>query len=139
MNECQPQDSVEVARYRLAKARETLDDARFNAEHNRLFTATSRLYYACFYAVTAWLVLNGFTPASHSDVLRLFCRNSRPLYCPDRKPDGMIMLTDSSKLGRAGFAYIMPASRIDILITDAGAPAAEIDGLRKKGVDMRLV
>jgi DeoR family galactitol utilization operon repressor len=50
-----------------------------------------------------------------------------------------IVLADSSKLGRVGFAHIMPASLIDILITDAGAPAAEIDGLRKKGVDVRLV
>jgi DeoR family galactitol utilization operon repressor len=50
-----------------------------------------------------------------------------------------IVLADSTKLGRAGFAHIMPAARIDILITDAGAPAAEVARLRKKGVTVRLV
>lgn len=50
-----------------------------------------------------------------------------------------IVLADSSKLGRAGFAHIMPVARIDILITDTNAPASEIAKLRKKGVDVRLV
>ncbi len=50
-----------------------------------------------------------------------------------------IVLADSSKLGRSGFAHIMSATRIDILITDAAAPASEVAKLRKKGVDVRLV
>lgn len=50
-----------------------------------------------------------------------------------------IVLADSSKLGRTGFAHIMAVSRIDILITDTAAPAAEVARLRKKGVDVRLV
>lgn len=50
-----------------------------------------------------------------------------------------IVLADASKLGREGFAHIMPAARIDILITDTNAPASEVARLRKKGVDVRLV
>ena len=50
-----------------------------------------------------------------------------------------IVLADASKLGREGFAHIMSAARIDILITDTAAPASEIAKLRKKGVDVRLV
>ena len=50
-----------------------------------------------------------------------------------------IVLADSSKLGRSGFAHIMPATRIDILITDTQAPASEVARLRKIGVDVRLV
>ena len=50
-----------------------------------------------------------------------------------------IVLADASKLGREGFAHIMPAARIDILITDNTAPQAEVERLRKKGVDVRLV
>ena len=50
-----------------------------------------------------------------------------------------IVLADSSKLGRAGFAHIMPVTRIDILITDIQALASEVNLLRKKGVDVRLV
>jgi DeoR family galactitol utilization operon repressor len=50
-----------------------------------------------------------------------------------------IVLADAAKLGREGFAHIMPAARIDILITDTNAPASEVAKLRKKGVDVRLV
>jgi len=50
-----------------------------------------------------------------------------------------IVLADASKLGREGFAHIMPISRINILITDNHAPASEVAKLRKKGVDVRLV
>ena len=50
-----------------------------------------------------------------------------------------IVLADSSKLGKTGFAHIMPAARIDILITDKDAPAEVVSRLRKKGVDVRLV
>lgn len=50
-----------------------------------------------------------------------------------------IVLADASKLGRTGFAHIMPVTRIHVLITNVGAPAAEVARLRKKGVDVRLV
>ncbi len=50
-----------------------------------------------------------------------------------------IVLADASKLGRAGFARIMAAARIDILITDTLAPKSEVARLRNKGVDVRLV
>jgi DeoR/GlpR family transcriptional regulator of sugar metabolism len=67
--------------------------------------------------------------AEIADVCRLMSEQARQT----------IVLADSSKLGRAGFAHIMPTARIDILITDSGAPAAEVAKLRKKGVDVRLV
>ncbi|HNX33216.1 MAG TPA: DeoR/GlpR family DNA-binding transcription regulator [Kiritimatiellia bacterium] len=67
--------------------------------------------------------------AEIADVCRLMSEQARQT----------IVLADSSKLGRAGFAHIMPAARMDILITDSGAPAAEVAKLRKKGVDVRLV
>jgi len=50
-----------------------------------------------------------------------------------------VVLADASKLGRAGFAHIMAAARIDILITDTQAPKDEVSRLRNKGVDIRLV
>ena len=50
-----------------------------------------------------------------------------------------IVLADSSKLGRAGFAHIMDATRIDILITDEHVAKAEVSRLRNKGIEVRLV
>lgn len=67
--------------------------------------------------------------AEIADICRLMSEQARQT----------IVLADASKLGRAGFARIMEATRIDILITDTKAPAAEVSRLRKKGVDVRLV
>jgi len=42
--------------YRLEKARETLEDARILANAGRWNACVNRLYYACFYSVSALLV-----------------------------------------------------------------------------------
>lgn len=55
------------------------------------------------------------------------------------RADHVIVLADSSKLGRAGFVPIIPWDRIDVLITDGGAEAPIVDGLRQHGVEVQLV
>ena len=45
--------------YRLERAQESLDDARLLAEANRWNACVNRLYYSCFYAVSALLVRVG--------------------------------------------------------------------------------
>ena len=59
-------------RYRLSRARESLEEARLLLQAEHLPTAVSRLYYACFYAVSALLLTQGQTPAKHSGVRALF-------------------------------------------------------------------
>ena len=59
--------------------------------------------------------------------------------CMSEQARQTIVLADASKLERAGFAHIMPVTRMNILITDTSAPASEVSRLRKKGVDVRLV
>jgi len=49
-------------RYRLGRAREALDEARLLLEADHLATAVTRIYYACFYAVSA-LLRGGDLPA----------------------------------------------------------------------------
>ena len=39
--------------YRLAKARESFDDAQLLAENESWNASVNRLYYACYYAVSA--------------------------------------------------------------------------------------
>lgn len=51
----------------------------------------------------------------------------------------VIVLADSSKLGRAGFVPIIPLGAIDMLITDSDAPGAIVDGLRIQGVEVLQV
>jgi DeoR family transcriptional regulator, aga operon transcriptional repressor len=46
----------------------------------------------------------------------------------------VIVVTDSSKLGRIAFAQICSIDRVDELITDEGAPAALIGEFRDAGI-----
>ncbi len=55
------------------------------------------------------------------------------------RADQVIVLADHSKLGRAGFVPIMPASEIDVLITDSLAPEEMVKALRQRGVDVIVV
>jgi len=60
--------------YRMARAHETLEDARIFAGTGRWNACVNRLYYACFYAVTALLVSDGLSSSKHTGVRSLFNR-----------------------------------------------------------------
>lgn len=51
----------------------------------------------------------------------------------------VIAVTDSSKLGRAGFTQIVPLERIHMLVTDIGAPPDLVDHIRNLGIQVILV
>jgi len=65
----------ELALYRLQKARETLKDARILAGASRWNPCVNRLYYACFYAVSALLIQEGLSSSKHSGVRSLFSQH----------------------------------------------------------------
>ena len=48
-------------------------------------------------------------------------------------------MCDSSKLGSTAFALICPTSSIDVVITDDGAPADQVEVLRRAGAEVQLV
>src|SRR3972149_4113637 len=62
----------ELALYRLQKAHETLNDARILADAGRWNPCVNRLYYACFYAVSALLIRQGLSSSKHAGVRGLF-------------------------------------------------------------------
>jgi uncharacterized protein (UPF0332 family) len=62
----------ELALYRLQRAREALEDARILADARRWNLCVNRLYYACFYAVSAALIQKGLSSAKHAGVRSLF-------------------------------------------------------------------
>lgn len=51
----------------------------------------------------------------------------------------VILVADSSKIGRAGFVPITPVSSLDLLITDRDAPAEVVHAIRDAGVEVLLV
>jgi len=58
--------------YRLQRARESLEDARILADAGRWNTCVNRLYYACFYAVSALLMQEGLSSTRHAGTRSLF-------------------------------------------------------------------
>lgn len=65
----------ELVSYRLQRARETLADARILADAGRWNPCVNRLYYACFYAVSALLVQDGLSSSKHTGLRSLFNRH----------------------------------------------------------------
>jgi hypothetical protein len=64
-----------LLQYRLARARETLDEARLLLDGGHANACINRLYYACFYAVSALLLTEGQASAKHRGVRALFDRH----------------------------------------------------------------
>lgn len=58
--------------YRIERARESLSEALLLLESGHINTYVNRLYYACFYAVSAYLLYHGKSSAKHSGVRALF-------------------------------------------------------------------
>jgi uncharacterized protein (UPF0332 family) len=58
--------------YRLEISLETLEDARLLLSNNRYRSAMNRLYYSCFYAVTALLLSIGLSSKTHKGLKLLF-------------------------------------------------------------------
>ena len=61
-----------LAGYRLDRAREALEEAELLFSQGHTNAYVSRLYYGCFYAVSALLLLEGHSPSKHSGVRALF-------------------------------------------------------------------
>ncbi|MGA8708875.1 MAG: DeoR/GlpR family DNA-binding transcription regulator [Steroidobacteraceae bacterium] len=51
----------------------------------------------------------------------------------------VVVVADSSKLLRRNISLIAKVEQLDVLITDRAAPAAAVEELRRRGVDVRLV
>jgi uncharacterized protein (UPF0332 family) len=58
----------------MARARESIEDARLLLDLGRLPAAANRIYYAMFYAATALLITKGLSSSRHSGIIGLFRR-----------------------------------------------------------------
>lgn len=62
----------ELVRYRLERAAETLEEGRVLARTGHWSGCVNRLYYACFYAVSALLLKHGSSSSKHTGIRSLF-------------------------------------------------------------------
>jgi hypothetical protein len=56
----------------IERAKETLAEAALLSQSGYRFGAMNRLYYACFYAVSALLLSEGMSSSKHTGVISLF-------------------------------------------------------------------
>jgi uncharacterized protein (UPF0332 family) len=66
------QDYIE---YRLSRADSTLKDVKILANNDSWNSCVNRLYYACFYAVSALLIQKGHNIKSHNGIRTLFFKD----------------------------------------------------------------
>lgn len=66
------QETKDLIRYRLDRAYESLEESLVLLEKGYINTFVNRLYYACFYAVSALLLTKNLSSAKHSGVRSLF-------------------------------------------------------------------
>ena len=66
------EQNKELIQYRIERARDSLEDARILSNAERWNACINRLYYACFYAVTALLAQKDLHSSKHSGVRSLF-------------------------------------------------------------------
>jgi uncharacterized protein (UPF0332 family) len=61
-------ESKELAKYRLERAFQTLDEAKLLFDSGYINTYINRLYYACFYAVSALLISQDKSTSKHGQL-----------------------------------------------------------------------
>ena len=68
-------ETLEYIRYRVSRAETTLDLAKLALDNGFLHDAVNRLYYACFFVVSALLVTEGHSSSKHKGVQSLFSKH----------------------------------------------------------------
>lgn len=68
-------ESKELAKYRLERAFQTLDEAKLLFSSGYTNAYVNRLYYACFYAVSALLILEEKSTSKHGQLRAMLHRD----------------------------------------------------------------
>jgi uncharacterized protein (UPF0332 family) len=66
---------AEIINYRIKRAFASLEEAKLMAGSSYWNTCVNRLYYSCFYAVSALMVKSDLHSSKHSGVRSIFNRN----------------------------------------------------------------
>lgn len=66
--------SLEYVEYQIEKSKNTLEDAQLLFINDRLTSAINRIYYSCFYSVSAFANINEFFTSKHTGMKSYFDR-----------------------------------------------------------------
>lgn len=61
--------------YNIEKAETAINDAQFLIDNNKVYTGYNRIYYACFYILTALSLKNNFSTSKHKQLIGWFNKN----------------------------------------------------------------
>ena len=90
------EETTALIAYRLERAREALDEARLLLNANHGNATVNRLYYACFYAVSALLLADGRSTSKHTHLRSLLHRDYvKPGHVPQEMGKHFDLLFDS--------------------------------------------
>lgn len=92
---------------------------------------------AQFHVQSAFLGADGIDP--EKGVMADSVEIAEVVRTMSQQAERLILLADSSKTKRAGFAYIMPLEKIHTLITDDGIDEKTVQAIREKGVHVHIV
>ncbi|MBW1903505.1 MAG: HEPN domain-containing protein [Deltaproteobacteria bacterium] len=62
----------DLVRYRIERARETFEEALLMQRERHWNSCANRLYYACYYVVTALLARKGLASSKHTGIKAFF-------------------------------------------------------------------
>lgn len=65
-------DKQEMISYRIQRAKETLKEVKIHIDNELWSAAINRIYYACFYAVSALLLKQDIRAKSHAGTRQMF-------------------------------------------------------------------
>jgi len=65
-------DFEELIHYRITRAFETISEAETMIANNHWNASVNRIYYACFYAVSALLLTQNISPSTHKGTRQMF-------------------------------------------------------------------
>lgn len=69
------ENTLDIIKYRKQRSHEALEEAKILLDASHCNAAVNRLYYACFYAVSALLLSMKFSSSKHTGVRSLFNRH----------------------------------------------------------------
>jgi len=109
----------------------------FRAECEAMVGPTALRELAQFHVQSAFLGADGLDP--EKGVMADSVEIAEVVRTMSQQAQRLILLADSSKTKRAGFAYIMPLEKIHTLITDNGIDDVTAQAIREKGVKICIV
>jgi len=119
-----------LVRYRLERAREALDEAKMLFEAGHLHTYVNRLYYACFYAMSALLLTKGLSTSKHTHLRALLHREFiRPGSIPAEYGKFFDLLFNNRQKGDYSDLVVFEADQVKTWLAQTEAFVEFVTGL----------